>query len=299
MKIGIDIGGSHIAIGLINNDLNIIDKIEETHTEEEKQNLEETLTKKTILGVNQILDRNKLEINQIELIGIACAGTIKEGYIVKAENLKIYNFPIVKKLKEVLKTKIIIRNDAKCAALAEKAIGGLKKYSDAIFLTLGTGIGGAVFIDNKMIEPKVYPGFEIGHMVIEKEGIPCNCGKNGCFEKYSSMKVLKNEIRQQYNLTKDVHSKELMEILNNKTEKSNKILDEYIKNLSIGLTNLINIFEPEVISIGGSFSYYEQVFLGKLQNEITKENATFNNRNDIKILMAELKNDAGIIGAVI
>ena len=90
-----------------------------------------------------------------------------------------------------------------------------------------------------------------------------------------------------------------MEILNNKTEKSNKILNEYIENLSIGLTNLINIFEPEAISIGGSFSYYEEVFLEKLQKELTKDNATFNNRNDIKILMAELKNDASIIGAVI
>lgn len=299
MKIGIDIGGSHIAIGLIDKELNIIDKIEETHTEEEKQNLEETIIRKITFGVNQILEKNKLEINEIELIGIASAGTIKDGYIVKSENLKIYNFHIVKKLQEALNTKIIIRNDAKCAALAEKTIGGLKKYSDAIFLTLGTGIGGAVFINNKLLEPKVYPGFEIGHMVIAKDGIPCNCGKNGCFEKYASMKVLKAEIRKQYNLTKDVHSKELMEILNNKTEKSNKILDEYIKNLSIGLTNLINIFEPEVISIGGSFSYYSEIFLEKLQYEILKENATFNNRKDIKILMAELKNDAGIIGAVI
>lgn len=299
MKIGIDIGGSHIALGLIDDELNIVYKIEETFTDEEKQDLKETIIRKIILDVNQLLERNKININQIELIGIACAGTVKEGYIVKAENLKIYNFHIVQKLQEALKTKIIIRNDAKCAALAEKTIGGLKKYSDAIFLTLGTGIGGAIFINNKMIEPKTYPGFEIGHMVIDKNGIPCNCGKNGCFEKYASMKILKDEIRQQYNLTNDVHSKELMEILNNKTEKSNKILDEYIKNLSIGLTNLINIFEPEVISIGGSFSYYPEVFLEKLQNEILKENATFNNRNDIKIFMAELKNDAGIIGAVI
>lgn len=299
MKIGIDIGGSHIALGLINDELNIIDKIEETHTEQEKQNLEETIVNKIVLGVNEILNINKLNINEIELIGIACAGTIKDGYIEKAENLKIYNFHIVEKLQESLQTKIIIRNDAKCAALAEKAIGGLKIYSDAIFLTLGTGIGGAVFIDNKMVEPKIYPGFEIGHMVIEKNGIPCNCGKNGCFEKYASMKNLKDEIRQQYNLTNDVHSKELMGILNNKTEKSNNILNEYIKNLSIGLTNLINIFEPEVISIGGSFSYYEEVFWEKLQNETTKDNATFNNRKDIKILMAELKNDAGIIGAII
>ncbi len=299
MKIGIDIGGSHIAFGLVNEELNIIDKIEKTHTEQEKQNLEETIINKIVLGVNEILNKNKLNINEIELIGIACAGTIKDGYIVKAENLKIYNFHIIENLQEVLKTKIIIRNDAKCAALAEKAIGGLKKYSDAIFITLGTGIGGAVFINNKLLEPKTYSGFEIGHTVIEKNGVLCNCGKNGCFENYASMKVLKNKIREQYNLSKDVHSKELMEILNNKTEKSNIILDEYIKNLSIGLTNLINIFEPEAISIGGSFSYYEEIFLVKLQREIVKENATFNNRKEIKILMAELKNDAGIIGAVI
>ena len=299
MKIGIDIGGSHIAVGLINEKLEMTDKIEETFTTEEKYNLQKTILEKIKKYIYDILKRNCLKIENISTIGIACPGTIKDGYILKADNLGIYNFHIIEELQKFWATKIIIRNDAKCAALAEKVIGSLKGYQDCVFLTLGTGIGGAVFLKNHLLEPSTYSGFEIGHIIIEKNGNTCTCGKKGCFETYASMRVLKNEIRRQYNLTEKIHSKELMEILNNGTEKSNEILQNYLENLSIGLGNFIDLFEPEVISIGGSFAYYEEVFLKKLRNKMIQVNRSYNDRRDIKITLAELKNDAGIIGAVI
>ena len=299
MKIGIDIGGSHIAVGLINEKLEMTDKIEETFTTEEKYNLQKTILEKIKKYIYDILKRNCLKIENISTIGIACPGTIKDGYILKADNLGIYNFHIIEELQKFWATKIIIRNDAKCAALAEKVIGSLKGYQDCVFLTLGTGIGGAVFLKNHLLEPSTYSGFEIGHIIIEKNGNTCTCGKKGCFETYASMRVLKNEIRRQYNLTEKIHSKELMEILNNGTEKSNEILQNYLENLSIGLGNFIDLFEPEVISIGGSFAYYEEVFLKKLRNKMIQVNRSYNDRRDIKITLAELKNDAGIIGTVI
>lgn len=299
MKIGIDIGGSHLAVGLVNEKLTIIDKIDESFTLEEKENLPKTIIEKINRYISQILERNNLELQAIQIIGIACPGTIKQGYILKAGNLKIYNFHIIEELKKTLNTKIIIRNDAKCAALAEKTIGSLKDYSDCVFLTLGTGIGGAIFLRNILLEPIKYSGFEIGHITIEKNGKPCTCGKKGCFEKYASMKALKEKIIEKYNLSQDMHSKELMEILANKTEKSNQIIEDYLEYLSIGLSTLIDLFEPEIISIGGSFAYYEEIFLEKLKEKIKQNNRTFNNRQDIEIKLAQLKNDAGIIGAVI
>lgn len=299
MKIGIDIGGSHLAVGLINEELKIVDKIDETYTLEEKKDLPKTIIEKIKLYINYLLKRNQLEIGNISIIGIACPGTIKDGYILRAGNLAIYNFHIVEELKKYFSTKMMIRNDAKCAALAEKAIGSLKNYQDSVFLTLGTGIGGAIFLKNYLLEPKQYSGFEIGHIIIEKNGRQCTCGKRGCFENYASMRALKEKIKKEYKLPQETHSKELMEILNNQTEKSNQILEEYLENLCVGLGILIDLFEPEIISIGGSFAYYETIFLERLKEKMQQNHRTFNNRKDIKYTLAKMKNDSGIIGSVI
>ena len=139
-------------------------------------------------------------------------------------NLHVYNFPIVEKLKEKWNLAITLKNDGKCAAMAEKKLGNLQKYRDCIFINIGTGIGGAAFLNNQMLSPMNLPGFEFGHMIIEKDGIQCSCGKRGCFEKYASMKSLKDKIRSEYGLDSNVHSRELMEILSNNSEMSNKIL---------------------------------------------------------------------------
>lgn len=299
MKIGIDIGGSHLAVGLINEELAVIDKIDEAYSLEEKKDLPQTILKNIHLYINKILMKNNLELETISIIGIACPGTIKDGYVLKSGNLSIYNFHIIEELKKLFPKQIIIRNDAKCAALAEKKLGSLKNYQDCIFLTLGTGIGGAIFWKNKLLEPNKYSGFEVGHITIEKNGELCSCGKRGCFENYASMRALKKRIREEYSLCEETHSKDLMKILNNKTEKSNKILDEYLENLSIGLGNLVDLFEPEAIGIGGSFAYYEEIFLEKLKEKMQQNNKTFNNRKDIELILAKMKNDAGIIGSVI
>lgn len=194
---------------------------------------------------------------------------------------------------------VSLENDGKCAAIAEKKIGSLKDFDDCIFLNIGTGIGGAVFLDGKLLKPKVCSGFELGHMTIEKDGIECTCGKTGCFEKYCSMSSLKGNIRNTYSLGQEIHSRELMDILGNGSELSNKILDEYLEDLKIGIANLIDIFEPQAISIGGSFAYYEDLFLPKLKEKLFSSNSTFNERKDIAIKTAQLKNDAGIIGATL
>lgn len=150
-----------------------------------------------------------------------------------------------------------------------------------------------------MLAPKACTGFEIGHMTIEKNGKQCSCGKKGCFETYASMRNLKENIRSNYQLGKEVHSRELLQILGNESEKSNQILEEYLENLKIGISNLIDLFEPEAISIGGSFAYYQDLFMEPLKQKIFTENATFNGRKDITIKVAQMQNDAGILGSVL
>ena len=107
---------------------------------------------------------------------------------------------IVKPLENKFHTKVLVRNDAKCAALAEKKYGVLKDYDDCIFVNIGTGIGGAAFIDGKLLEPKRYSGFEFGHITLVKDGIKCTCGKRGCFERYCSIKSLKDKISKTLNI---------------------------------------------------------------------------------------------------
>lgn len=229
-------------------------------------------------------------------------GTISGGTIVKAGNLGVENFDLVSKLKIKYHLPIQIRNDGKCAALAEKKFGAMKEYDDCIFINIGTGIGGAAFLGGKLLEPKKYSGFEFGHMVIYKDGIKCTCGKKGCFERYCSIKALKTRITNTLNIeNKDISGKYLREVLMVKYhDEIQNDIENYLEDLTIGIGNIIDIFEPQAICFGGSFSYYEgNPLLEAFREKIMAENTTFNNGNKPKIITATLKNDAGIIGATI
>ena len=229
------------------------------------------------------------------------AGAISNGVILRSVNLGVENYDIKTELETKTGLSVHIKNDAKCAALAEYKYGNIKQYNNIIFLTLGTGIGGAVIINDKLLDTGDLPGCEFGHMVIQRDGIKCNCGKQGCFEKYASMKALKTNLRQILGVDEKTRGQELLDIIrkNPKDEKINKVINEYIEYLSIGISNLINIFEPEAIGIGGSFVYFSDVLLDRLTQNITKKQYLFNKREELIIIPAALGNDAGIIGSVI
>ena len=300
MKIGIDLGGSHIAIGVVDNKGKILEKVEKRITKPEKNNIKKTIEDYIIEKTANFLQQYK-----ITEIGIAIPGTVKKEIVIKSVNLGLKNYEIVKNLKEKIHLPIKIRNDAKCAALAENIYGALKSYDRSIFLTLGTGIGGAVIIHNELLDTGDLPGCEFGHMLIEKNGKLCKCGKKGCWETYASMKAFKDNLREIFNLDEKTSGKELLDILrkmdknNSKYVQTNKLIEQYIEYLSIGISNLVNIFEPEAIGIGGSFVFYEEVFLEKLKAKLSKDNLLFNERKEINIQTAILDNDAGMIGAIL
>lgn len=299
MRIGIDIGGSHIAVGLINQTGTIIAKAEQDiSTKINEENFPQTLINIIVEQIQNVLEKSKMDITSVNLIGIAVPGMVSKTSIIKAENLHIQDLPIVKEINKFYNIPIKLRNDAKCAALAEKEYGSLKKTKDAIFLTLGTGIGGAVFLNAELLVPNKYEGFEIGHITIEKNGLQCNCGRKGCFEKYASMKALKNKIASKIG-KKEILGEDLENILQKSKELGiDGVVDEYIDDLCTGIASLVNIFEPETVSIGGSFTYYETTLLKRLKLRFEKEEV-FNKNNMPKIVLAKLKNDAGIIGSVI
>ncbi len=300
MKIGIDLGGSHIAIGVVDSNGKILEKAEKRIVLKEKSNIKKVIEEYIFEKVEGFKKQYK-----ITEMGIAIPGTVKDGIVVKSVNLGLKNYDIVKNIQSKIELPIHIRNDAKCAAIAENNYGALKSYNRSIFLTLGTGIGGAVIIQNQLLDTGNLPGCEFGHMIIEKNGKPCNCGKKGCWEKYASMKAFKDSLREILQLDEKTSGKELLEILrkNNKDSKDylqiHKLIEQYVTYLSIGISNLINVFEPEAIGIGGSFVYYEEIFLEKLKRKILEDKLLFNERKEIIIQTAILDNDSGIIGATL
>lgn len=297
MKIGIDIGGSHVGVGLVNN-IGSIEIKKETDLKNNKKNIEQELENIIVASIIAILEQKKKKLENIELIGIASPGTISKGKIKYSNNLKLNNFDIIKILKKHFNVNMQIRNDAKCAALCEKKYGSLKKYNNSVFLTIGTGIGGAVFYEGKLLTSKKYPAFELGHTMIEKNGRKCSCGNNGCFETYASITALKNKITNEYKISSYITGIELLNIINreSKTSKMKKIIEEYIEDLCIGIANLINIFEPEAVCFGGSFIYYKDIFDKTIQEKLP---SLLYNGDMPKILYAKMKNDAGIIGATL
>ena len=300
MKIGIDLGGSHIAIGVVDNKGKILEKVEKRITKAEKNNIKKVIEEYIIEKTTNFLEQYK-----ITEMGIAIPGTVKKEMVVKSVNLGLKNYEIVKNLQQKIQLPIKIRNDAKCAALAENTYGALKSYDRSIFLTLGTGIGGAVIIHNELLDTGELPGCEFGHMLIEKNGKLCKCGKKGCWETYASMKAFKDNLREILDLDERTSGKELLDMLrkmdknNPKYIQTNRLIEQYIDYLSIGISNLINIFEPEAIGIGGSFVFYEEIFLDKLKTKLLKDNLLFNERKEIIVQTAILDNDAGMIGAIL
>jgi glucokinase len=295
MKIGIDMGGSHVAIGIVNENGKIIEKFEK-----DIKNVGDQAKAEISTYIIEIISKIK-ENHNIEKIGIGSPGTPRDGVLTNLINLKIKEFDISSILMEHFDIPVLLKNDAKCAGLAEKTYGALKEYQDAVFLCLGTGIGASVFMNGKELKPIQNPGMEIGHMVIDKNGIKCNCGKTGCFETLCSVKRLKDKLIDEMNLSKEVSSKELLEILKWRAKEENikKILEEYIDNLNIGLSNIIDIFAPQAICLGGGFVYFEEILYKPFLEKYYNERKSFYKDRIPDIKLALLGNDAGIIGATI
>lgn len=300
MKIGVDLGGSHVGIGLVDED-RIIDIKDKIFTRQDRVNIEETIVSSIKTMIEDLMKDNNLTIEQIESIGIASPGTISHGVIVKAGNLNLKDFKLVEKLQDFFNIPIHMRNDGKCAALAEKVYGSMKEYDDCLFMNIGTGIGGAVFIDGKLLEPKKYSGFELGHMVVNKGGRHCSCGKQGCLEAYASIKALKNKVTETLDMDSDISGQYLREELLIKDHPGvQEDLEVFLDYLTVGVCNYIDIFEPEVICFGGSFSYYEgNPILDRLIAKIVDPKNRFNQGEPPKVVTAKYKNDAGIIGATL
>ncbi len=254
-----------------------------------------------------------LKVSDIEYAGIASPGSAdsEKGVIIYASTLPFLNYPIAAKLSELTGIKkIYIDNDANAAAKGEATYGAAKGYKNSLFITIGTGVGGGIIIDGKVYSGFNYSGAELGHIVIVKDGEECSCGRRGCLESYASATALIKQTKMKMidhpeSLLWDVCNNDINKV-NGKTvfdamEKGDKnaceVYDKYIEYVACGITNFINIFQPEVLSIGGGISKQGDKLIKPICDIVEKEQySRFCDKKTI-IKVAELGNDAGIIGA--
>ncbi len=258
--------------------------------------------------VHTMLSQSHLCKNDIAGVGVGCPGLIdsKNGIVVFAGNLCLRNFPLSQKLEEILQLPVKITNDANAAALGEARFGAGKEYSDSILITLGTGVGGGIIIDGKLFEGYRSAGAEIGHMVIVENGSPCSCGRKGCFEAYSSASALikKTKEEMQADPASEMWKGYNLETVNGKTafeypqdHTAQKVIEWYIRYLACGIVNLINIFRPQAVMLGGGISKEGERLTKPLQAIVDKELFGGTEYSPVKIITATLGNRAGAFGA--
>ena len=299
MRVGVDIGGSHVGVGLIDSNDEIVKIVEKYVKDKNTETMEEFILEEIFSVLKEWKEIEKIDIHEI---GIGAPGVIRDNTIISSVNLGIKNFKIGEEIqKRFPDMDVKVMNDAKCAALAEKKRGSLKEYDDCIFMCLGTGIGGAVFINGKLVEPKRCAGFEVGHMIIVKDGKECKCGSKGCYERYASMRHFKRDIREKLNLDESVDGGELRDIIraNINNEEVQKAIEEFVKYICVGLTNLVNLLEPQVISLGGGFVKYKDILFDKLKETFYNSSDLFYKDDKPSLVMASFGNDAGMIGSTL
>lgn len=311
MYIGIDLGGTNIAAGIVDKNYKIVRKIS-------VPTLPNRDPKEIIKDMADLCDKlikdEGLTFDDIEYAGIATPGTAnyKTGVVEYANNLPFKQFPIADILMSFIPLKkVLIENDANAAAKAEAIAGVARGTSNSVMITLGTGVGGGIIIDNKVYSGFNCAGGELGHMVIVYNGRQCSCGRKGCWEAYSSATALIKMTKEKMEENKDTLMWAMCDnSLNNVGGKTSfaamkkgdkagaEVVDMYIEYLACGLINIINIFQPEVLSIGGGICNegdylmkpLMKIVMGGGYGGVTGIKAT-------QVKIAELGNDAGIIGA--
>lgn len=312
MNIGVDIGGTGIKAGLVDDQMRIVRRA--GIATRSSRSAEEVIAS-TGQMIQKLISDAGLSLSEVTPIGLGCPGTVDTatGNILFSNNLGWHNVPLVDLLKKQLGTdRILVDNDANCAALGEVAAGAAKGCSSCILLTLGTGVGGGIIIDKKIYAGFNHAGAELGHMVIVSGGELCTCGRRGCLESYASATALMRmgmEYAGKYPKSKLAEAaakkaaagsrlggQDIFAAAAQGDEAASKAVSEYVFYLGEGITNLVNIFQPEKVLLGGGVSAAGEQLLEPLRRQVARD--VFCKEVPLpEIAVATLGNDAGIIGA--
>ena len=307
--IGIDLGGTKIAAGITDESGKILLKDSvPTLAEREADEIVKDMAKLC----QSLVDRMNISIKDVKYAGVATPGIANQnrGTVDYSCNLPMVNYPLVQKLQNFLGIKkVYIENDANAAALGEATCGAAKNCDNSVMITLGTGVGGGCIINRKVYSGFNFCGPELGHIVIEHNGVPCSCGRKGCWEAYSSATALIRMTKEKLLVTKNtimwdmighdinrVNGKTAFSASKQGDKAGQEVVDKYIGYLASGIVSVINIFQPEVLSIGGGVSGEGDYLLKPLVKIVDLEEYARDSTARTQIKIAQLGIDAGIIG---
>lgn len=283
---GIDIGGTSIKLGIFNCSGDIIDFIEY-----------DTESNNGGLYIMQTMIEKIEKFGQIDAIGISTAGQVdRHNGIIVQESANISQtsgLQIKKILEDHFNVPVKVENDVNAAALGENHFGIGRDYSDFLFLTYGTGVGGAIVVNSDLYYGKSGYAAEFGHMVTHGDGVLCNCGLRGCYEAYASTTAL---VRKAQKINPDlINGRLIFEKFRENDEQVNKLMNNWVEEIAIGITSLIHIFNPATIVVGGGIMEQEVLIqmISEKVNEMILESFA-----EVDIVKASLGNRAGMLGAV-
>ncbi len=310
-RIGVDLGGTNIAVGVVTEDLKIIGR---GKVKTKCPRPAEEIFDDIAVAIDMAVKDAKISMDDVVSVGVGTPGSVNKsnGYIEFANNLDFNKVPAKEMLEARIGKTVYLDNDANCAALGEAIAGVGKGVGNFVAVTLGTGVGSGIIVNGKIVSGVNYAAGEMGHMVICVDGEQCNCGRRGCWEQYASATAL---IAQTKDAMRHDHDSKMWQLVNDNIDavsgrtafdamrmgdKTGKaVVDRYVYYLAAGVINIINALQPEIICIGGGVGHEGETILEPLRTHVKRERYSIYAANQTKIMAAELGNDAGIFGAAL
>lgn len=299
---GVDIGGTTVKLGFFDVEGNLLDKWEiPTRTEESGSHILPDIAQ----SINQKIEEKQIAREMVAGVGIGAPGPIDgEGVVHKAVNLGWGTFSIKKTLEEIIHMPVMAGNDANVAALGEMWKGGGQGNKDLVLVTLGTGVGGGIIVDGRILTGSIGAGGEVGHMHVQDgETESCGCGKKGCLEQYASatgvtrLANLKLAADQRDSILRkgEISAKTVFDAVKQRDVLAMEVAEEFGKYLGNALAVVACVVNPEVIVLGGGVSKAGEVLIDYVKPHY--EETVFHGSKNVKFTLATLGNDAGIYGA--
>ena len=307
-RIGIDLGGTNIVAGVVNENNEIVASAKcKTNCPRPADAIVADMAK----VAREAVEKAGINLSDVAGVGVGSPGTCNKntGVVEYANNLGFENLPLGGMLSDLLGLPVTIENDANAAALGEFCAGAAKDVNSCICITLGTGVGGGVIINGEIFSGSNFAGTELGHTVINVGGEPCSCGRKGCWEAYASATALVRQTRRAMEANKDSKMWEIAGSLENVDGRTafdamragdaagTAVVDAYIYYVAVGLIDMINIFQPEILCVGGGICKEGDTLLVPLKKYIEAERYSKHSDKQTRLTVAQLGNDAGVIGA--
>ena len=311
-RIGVDLGGTNIVVGVIDENCKIVAKAaRKTNAPRAAEGIFDDMAD----AIREAMEQAKITKEDVVSVGVGTPGSVnkEEELIEFANNLGFDNVPAYRMLRERTGfEKVYFDNDANCAALGEAVAGCGKGVKSLVMITLGTGVGSGIIANGKLITGLNYAAGEMGHTVIKYNGLQCNCGRKGCWEKYSSATAL---IQQTVDAMRENTDSLMWDLVDNDVSRvsgrtafeaarrgdvaARAVVNQYVAYLGCGISNVVNIFQPDMVCVGGGIGNEKENLLAPTRKVLASERYSIHAKKQTQLVAAELGNDAGVIGAAL